>query len=201
MSYAFEPEPNNFKILEQNIFRYGFGDRIHAYQVALFDKDAELEFELSDTHYGDHRLRVQAEAVPVGVFSETTRRTISVPAKRLDDLIRSERLGAPYVAKIDIQGAEYHAYAGGREILKRADLLLIELWPYAIERMGNNSLSLVNMLLEDFPCGAILRSGKSYHDDDLNGPSSRFSASLRALAGNTHPDEWCDLVLSQKPLF
>jgi len=93
------------------------------------------------------------------VFHEEKRRVIQVPARRLDDLIDVSGLTGPVVAKIDTQGAEHHIYRGGRQVFARADVLLIEFWPYGIERMGGDPRELISTIARDYSHGSFLKEG------------------------------------------
>lgn len=143
--FAFEPEPNNFRYLSENVAvncKYG---NVRLLNLALFDKDVSLPFEISPRHSGDHRLRV---ADKPGKLNEHTRQQIIVQAKRLDDIVTA--VPEPIAAKIDVQGAEPFVIAGGRNLLSRANLLSVEFWPYSMSRMNSDAESVITFLTEQF---------------------------------------------------
>ena len=49
-----------------------------------------------------------------------------VPALSLDDITRERNLEAPFLVKIDVQGAEHDVLAGGEETLRKTEYLLLE---------------------------------------------------------------------------
>jgi FkbM family methyltransferase len=195
--HTFEPEPMNFRFLTANVASSGQGDRIRAYNCALFDKKTELEFELSHENHGDHRIRsLSDQVVPASLADQKEKQIIRINGDRLDNILPVSEVNLPMACKIDTQGAEPYVYAGGRSIFTKAGLLVIEFWPYGMKRMGGDVDGLISMLLEDFSKGGMRRDERSYHDPDFNGPSARLESKLRALCASGEMDDWCDLVLS-----
>jgi len=137
---AIEPEPINFARLTENVALNQLNDAVLLLNCALSDRKASLTFELSDTNYGDHRVRVSSG--PTGtreVFNESNRPVITVPADTLDSVLAS--LPAKWtddvaVVWIDVQGYEGHVFAGARAILDRGIPVVSEIWPYGIARAG-----------------------------------------------------------------
>jgi FkbM family methyltransferase len=135
---AIEPDPRNFALLNRNIEQNGLGDRIRAFHFAVSDEAGEVELELSDVNFGDHRVRAARTLAPTRM-GEERRGTVPVPARRLDDLLRTEahvdpeRIGLVWV---DIQGHEGHLFRGARETLGRGVPVISEFWPYGIRRSG-----------------------------------------------------------------
>ena len=116
--HAFEPEPTNFHYLSENVFLNCRAGNVRLLNLALYDRNATLPFEISVRHSGDHRISlIDVE----GELNEQDRKKISVSAKRLDDVITD--ITKPLAAKIDVQGAEPFVLAGGRNTLSQASLL------------------------------------------------------------------------------
>lgn len=78
---AFEPAPNNYRLLIKNIDQNGLRERVLHFPCALSAAEGELELELSEDNSGDHRLRQTATP---GVFREERRRTLRVRVRTLD---------------------------------------------------------------------------------------------------------------------
>jgi hypothetical protein len=114
-----------------------------------------LPFEIAARHSGDHRISMTE--VP-GDMDEHNRQKISVPAKRLDDVIADT--AGPIGVKIDVQGAEPFVVAGGRRTLSRASLLCLEFWPYSMRRMGGDISAMLAFLGEHFQEGSISAGDK-----------------------------------------
>jgi FkbM family methyltransferase len=136
-SSLFEPSPDNLGFLKQNVLVNGLDDRVCVHPFALSDTDGELTFELSDTNWGDHRIRPEGPGpASPALLGERTRRTMRVPARRLDGLVEAGALdlAAIGLAWIDVQGHEGHVLAGARTLLASAIPIVCEYWPYALER-------------------------------------------------------------------
>jgi FkbM family methyltransferase len=54
----------------------------------------------------------------------------SFPVHRLDDFVAEQQLALPQIIKMDTQGYELAIVNGGRETVKKADILIIETWLY-----------------------------------------------------------------------
>jgi FkbM family methyltransferase len=135
---AIEPDPRNFALLKRNIEQNGLEGRIRALPFAVSDEAAEVEFELSEVNFGDHRVR-SARTAASPQMGEEGRAVVSVPARRLDDLLRTEaqvdpgRIGLVWV---DIQGHEGRLFRGARDTLGNGMPVISEFWPYGIRRSG-----------------------------------------------------------------
>jgi FkbM family methyltransferase len=148
--HAFEPEPTNFHYLSENVFLNCRAGNVRLLNLALYDRDATLPFEIAERHSGDHRISlIDVE----GELNEQDRTKISVSAKRLDDVITN--FTKPLAAKIDVQGAEPFVLAGGRDTLSQASLLSLEFWPYSMRRMGGDISAVIAFLTGHFQEGSI----------------------------------------------
>ncbi len=153
--YAFEPEPNNFFFLRNNIEANSVSDRVTAYPYAVFSADTDLEMEFSPHNRGDHRIRLRADSHLPDSYEERERRTYRATARRLDTVLGKEPLKKPVVVKIDVQGAEVDVLRGGAEILAQTDFLFVEFWPYGLVRLGHSAEQLLKLIM-DFRCGSIV---------------------------------------------
>jgi FkbM family methyltransferase len=128
---AVEPEPFNHSLLAANIQLNGLASRIATLNVAFGARDHEsLDFELSATNLGDHRVRLRKDA---GLMQEAQRRTVSVKSETFDSMIGEVDPGDSLIW-IDTQGFEGHVLSGARRALSRRVPLVIEFWPYAMQR-------------------------------------------------------------------
>jgi FkbM family methyltransferase len=127
---AFEPDPSNASLLEQNLRANELQDRVSVFEIALADRDGELELELSGDNLGDHRIRTSWHE---GSFGEERREVRRVSARRFDGL---GDVGVPLdgstLVSLDAQGYEGHILAGGSSLL--ACPMLVEFWPYGLNR-------------------------------------------------------------------
>jgi FkbM family methyltransferase len=159
--YAFEPEPTNFENLKINIIENCASKDIRVFQLAIFDRQSSIAFEMSPSNLGDHRIRLNGASA--GYLNEDKRRVIEVPCVRLDDL--KLEIEGPLFVKIDTQGAEPFVIEGGKETLARADALLMEWSPYLMKRMGGDGSLAINFLRDNFNAGAIHHNPEAAHSE------------------------------------
>lgn len=126
--YAFEPEAQNYALLNRNIALNGVGGQVKAYCLALSDSAGYSELHLSALQVGGscHSLgeRVDFKHEPMApAFSQ------GCIAARLDDLVAEGVVPTPAHIKIDVDGFEPKVIAGARRLLADRQLrsLLIEI--------------------------------------------------------------------------
>ena len=132
---AFEPAPDNFRLLQHNIAQNGLAERIRAVPWALSSDSGEMPLELSADNWGDHRIRQRAEA---GAYGEEERPLIRVPVRTLDAALVELGVAPADVGLtwVDIQGHEGHLFRGTSVLLAHGAPLVTEFWPYGIRRSG-----------------------------------------------------------------
>ncbi len=193
--HAVEPEPSNLALLRCNIARNGVADRVSVHEAAAWHEAAELEFEIAPSNLGDHRLRTKAPG-PDSAYGEAARKTIAVAARPVDALIDAGRLIGPVLVKADVQGAEAQALAGGTALFGRADIALLEYWPYGLRRLGSEPAALFAAAARHFPYAGLLRDDQPPETvrlapfDDLTGDLLAAEKENRTVA--------LDLVLSKQ---
>lgn len=134
---AIEPEPFNYSILKANIHLNGLDQRISTFNIALGAKAGEeLVFELSDSNYGDHRVRLSTEP---GLHGEINRATIVVQSEPFDKIC-SELNKNDAVIWMDTQGYEGFILSGAKSALAAGIPLIVEFWPYGMSRLGSFQL-------------------------------------------------------------
>ena len=152
---AIEPDPRNYALLIRNIEQNGLGDRIRALAFAVTEEAGEVELELSDVNFGDHRVRASGASAPTRM-GEERRVAVPVPGRRLDDLLRTEARvdpGSVGLVWVDIQGHEGRLFRGAQETLRRGMPVISEFWPYGIRRSGldrNSYAEIVRSLFARF---------------------------------------------------
>ena len=120
--YSFEPLPDCYQQMLQHMDGV---DKFAAFNVALGDQAGEMEFRRSSHHPSSSFLTMadlHKDAFPTTAGSET----LTVRIERLDDFARQLTLTSPLLAKIDVQGYEDHVLRGGANILRQAQVILIE---------------------------------------------------------------------------
>ena len=126
--YAFEPEAQNYALLNRNIHLNNLADRVSAYCLGLSDKAG-----LSTLHIVDLRIGGSCHALgePLDYeqkpFKKTRFKQGSIAAT-IDDLVRAGDMPVPNHIKIDVDGFEHRVIAGARETLcdREVRSLLIE---------------------------------------------------------------------------
>lgn len=132
--HAFEPEPGNFGHLRAALADF---PNVRVNQLAVSDKTGESVLYISDNLNVDHR------AYPT---EGEARRTLSIRTTTLDDYFKpGERVD---LIKMDIQGYELHALRGAKRVVQEnPDIkLLLEFWPYGLEKAGAEWKKLIELL-------------------------------------------------------
>jgi len=137
---AIEPEPQNFTLLQHNVNQNGLKDKVLCLHYAIASQKGEILLELSDTNFGDHRVRTNSPVVDsTELFHESERRVITVQADQLDNLLA----GLPEsfvndiaVIWVDVQGYEGYVFMGAKNLLSKGIPVVSEISPYVIRRAG-----------------------------------------------------------------
>ena len=128
--YAFEPESQNYAVLNRNILLNNLHDQVKAFCVGLSDKQEFTDLHMAgmvaggSCHAVGEALDYKHEPLTVGFRQGCV-------AFRLDDLLESGRLPVPQHIKIDVDGIEAKVVAGAERMLREPGLksLLIEVNP------------------------------------------------------------------------
>jgi FkbM family methyltransferase len=110
---AFEPEPMEYQCLLSNLL--GFGSA-RAFNKALWEENKELNFYSSPQN-------ADSSLIP----SEPNQHKIVVRAITLDSLLSDHLLGEKgIILKIEAEGAEPEVIRGGRQLLKKTEMVLVD---------------------------------------------------------------------------
>lgn len=132
---AFEPHPDNFSLLEQNISGNVFPCNIEAIQSAVSDGSGPVQLHMSTFNTGDHQL-----------FHKGGRNTIEVQCISLDEYFP---VGTKVdVIKMDVQGAEAAAFRGMQRVLEENNSIQVvwELSPAQLKDAGSSATELLAWL-------------------------------------------------------
>ena len=145
---AFEPEPNNYKLLRQNIVANDLEKHIQTLNVAVSDKEATVSFEVCAVNSGDSRVRAEVSKHIDNHYQEDVREVISVRAITLDSFLTASNVSADDIglAWIDTQGHEGHVLNGAQSLLNTKVPVLVEYWPYALARADGLELLEQNVM-------------------------------------------------------
>jgi FkbM family methyltransferase len=121
--YSFEPIPEIFSLITR---RFEKDPYFKAFNLGLGDREGSFDFfqnEFSDSSSFLPMKSLHKESFP---FSQNTK-LIQIPVDTLDQVAKQQlQLTAPLFIKIDVQGFEKMVIQGGKETLKKASLILVE---------------------------------------------------------------------------
>ncbi|MFK7889084.1 MAG: FkbM family methyltransferase [Gammaproteobacteria bacterium] len=133
---SFEPDPENFSLLNENVRGNGLTERIFSEQLALSDNaDGATLHLFSGNNRGRHSL------LPIH-----TGNTVEINTARLDDVLERQpelRERRPALVKIDIEGFELIALRGATATLTRCPQVVLE---YSPEFMRRGELAPTDLL-------------------------------------------------------
>lgn len=135
--FAFEPEQNNFQLLQHNCEANNLAN-VTALNFGLSDRERIAELYMSKTNFGDYSL---------GRPMDQTTGIQEVSLKRLDSVLSLEDFQRVQLIKIDVQGAEPQALEGGRALLqKHQPFIIIEFSPHHLYQCGNSPFDLFSFI-------------------------------------------------------
>lgn len=148
--YCFEPTPNTFAVLSENIALNGFRN-VTPLQLAASDSEGVFSYQLTEKTSQYNRLtpfKPSAVDLDRGRFIDA--RTIEVKTAGLDDFCRSRRIDKIGFLKIDVEGAELSVLRGAETLLRsRAiELICIEVDPENLREMGDSLEDLASFVRE-----------------------------------------------------
>lgn len=126
--YAFEPAPDNFRLLARNVAQNSFTNVV-AESLAVARHRGRAQFTLSENDSASHSL---AGALNGG-------RSVEVGTTSLDEYFSASQ-GRIDVVKLDAEGAELDILEGMQQTLARNPglILFTEVYPRAMEAFGNS---------------------------------------------------------------
>jgi FkbM family methyltransferase len=128
--YAFEPEAQNYALLNRNIVLNALNAQVKAFCLGLSDQAGYSELHLSRFELGGSCHSLGEKVDP---FHRPMKPAFSqgCVAARLDDLVESGAIAMPDHIKIDVDGIEPRIIAGARRVLanRKVRSLLIETNP------------------------------------------------------------------------
>ena len=159
---AFEPDPDNYRLLRVNAILNDVEELIEFHQVALGDKQGEAQLNRNFINHGDHKIVVDGGAVPAN--------SITVPVRRLDDFIPNEE-GIECILWIDVQGFETQVLCGAQAMLAKTWPLVLEFTPQDLKANGTLDL-FIGLLTQSaysrfFDLEHVSASGETLNSDNL----------------------------------
>ncbi len=137
-----EPMPEVYDRLSRNVAGNGLSDKVILFNGALSDREGEAHIQYIPgmeeySSLGD----VRHPAV-----SGKTALTVTVPTRKLDDLVAQHGL-SPALMKIDVEGAEALVFSGAQHLLREfKPVILSELSNALLKPMGSSVQEIVGQL-------------------------------------------------------
>jgi FkbM family methyltransferase len=149
--YCFEPTPNTFSGLRDNIALNGLRN-VTALQLAVSDSAGVLPFQVTENTSNLNRLapiKSSAEDQHRGRFIGA--HTTEVRSVMLDDFCKDQGVEKIGFLKIDVEGADVCVLRGARDLLRRRaiELMLIEVDPDNLRELGDSLEELASRIAEN----------------------------------------------------
>jgi FkbM family methyltransferase len=123
--FSYEPEPNNFSILDDNIQSNSLGDRIAPFKMAVASTSGAREMTLGESPLNSL------------ISDFTTGRKSSVTCTTLHSILEANRLDRIDLLKVNCEGAEYEIFGN----LSEDDLSRISKIRLEYHNLGNDGQS------------------------------------------------------------
>jgi FkbM family methyltransferase len=134
--YSYEPIPENYKVLIENIAANGFQERVKAFNLGVAGTSGKRDFYLASSP--EHSF------IPAGGSS----RSVTVNCLSLRDVLDSNNLTKVDLLKINAEGAEYEIlYSAPKECFDRIDEIRMEYHGHHEEK---HDLAHLKSFLEQF---------------------------------------------------
>ncbi len=134
--YAFEPESQNYALLNANIYENKLSGRVHAYCLALSDRAGLDKLFLSNFAQGTscHSL---GEEVGFDLQPRKSPFAQGIYSQSIDELIAGGALPVPDYIKVDVDGFEHKVIQGAARTLvdPKVKSIIIELNPHLPEHL------------------------------------------------------------------
>lgn len=136
--FAFEPDPDNFRLLQASAGLNGLDQRIIAVEAGLAAAAGDGHLFLSEDNLGDHQIYAMDDeraSLPISLYNGS--QYLSGRLRRLDLL------------KVDTQGSEYEVMLGLLPLLQRLPYIpriIIELTPLSLRQAGASGRALIELL-------------------------------------------------------
>lgn len=113
-----EPRPRSFAVLRRIVQLAGLGGHVTLAPVALADRSEDLDLRVPVVPTRAHLRGSTTDPDEAAAFAGLPARRISVPTRRLDDVVAAAGLERVDVLKCDVEGAELLVLAGATHVLR-----------------------------------------------------------------------------------
>lgn len=183
--YAFEPEPFNFRLLEDNIRDRKLKENVVPVHSAVGEQSGAIELWINDHHHADHRIatdNLRAKQMQSGSGY------VTVPIVSVDGFLaqREQRRPVCFI-KIDVQGYELSVCRGMAATVAHEPqvAVAVEYTPQALEELGYKASLLLDWFGErEFQMYSLGKDGEL----------------TRGLSDELTAKGYVDLIFSRAPL-
>ena len=183
--FAFEPEPENYKILQKNIWMNGYKNT-KIEQIAVSDTNGEMKLYVADGNLGMHTLGKP--------MNWKAKEDINVKIVKLDKYFEKYNRKIDFI-KMDIQGAEGLALKGMERILKKNEQvkMIVEFSQPELEGLGKPKECLEILVKYGFNIFEIDRWQRNVHRRMLRKITDIDRFSKRCYEGYYGDCTWMNL--------
>jgi FkbM family methyltransferase len=150
---AFEPHPDNVRLLRMNAIYNGLEDRLDVVACALSDREGSGTLQIvNPDNSGAHEVAEPDARARPGV------QTVDIELRTLDGLEAEGRIGTDDITLVwlDVQGHEPHVLGGATRLLTRGVPVVTEFHPTVLRRNGTYDL-MAGLVAEHFSSFVDLR--------------------------------------------
>lgn len=183
--YAFEPEPFNFRLLEDNIRDRKLKENVVPVHSAVGEQSGAIELWINDHHHADHRIatdNLRAKQMQSGSGY------VTVPIVSVDGFLAQREHRRPVCfIKIDVQGYELSVCRGMAATVAHEPqvAVAVEYTPQALEELGYKASLLLDWFGErEFQMYSLGKDGEL----------------TRGLSDELTAKGYVDLIFSRAPL-
>lgn len=179
--FAFEPEPFNFRTLQQTALQPEFENKIVPEQCAVGAGEGTITLWINLCHHADHRVITdQFRSLHPGLTG------VTVPLVSIDRFLENKQGQVSFV-KIDVQGYELAVCQGMQNTLRQNPdiVIFLEFAPSAMRELGFDPSHLIDLIVE---CNFEI-----YHVH----PRGKLS---RGMPPVTTDSSYFDLLFSRRPI-
>jgi FkbM family methyltransferase len=136
--FAFEPDPDNIRLLRASVELNKFQSQVESVEVGLSNTAMAGRLYLSEDNLGDHQI----------FAGEEGRDSLPITLYNGSDYLRP-RLTKLDLLKVDTQGSEFQVIAGLMPLLRQLPCIpriIIELTPYSLRQAGASGRQLIELL-------------------------------------------------------
>lgn len=170
--YSFEPDPDSFKTLSSKAVR-----GVNYYNLALSDADGRSTFYRNKVSHTNSLLKVNLKSKDsIGItaakvnddklYMSEFNIEFQVNTTRLDSFAKLNFINNVDLLKIDVQGAESNVLKGGKEILKKTTVVILEINFFDYYEEQTSFLDIESLLS---PLGFKLYSISEISNNPMNG--------------------------------